>query len=90
MYEVSAGVRSTKNDDGGIVLDIDHGQMFKLNPVGSLILESLRKGCAEIEIAKEISRRHSISEEIAMADVIEFIKSLEEHKLVRTYSKRVS
>jgi hypothetical protein len=84
LYAVSAGVRSTRNEDGGIVLDIDHGQMFRLNPVGALILESLGKGCAETEIAKEISRQYSISEETAAADVREFLQALEEHKLVRT------
>lgn len=84
LYAVSAGVRSTRNEDGGIVLDIDQGQMFRVNPVGALILESLGKGCAETEIAKEISRQYSISEETAGADVREFLKSLEEHKLVRT------
>jgi hypothetical protein len=84
VYEVSTGVRSTRNEDGGIVLDIDHGQVFRLNPVGALILESLAKGSAETEIAKKISRLYSISEEIATADVHEFLESLEEHKLVRT------
>ena len=82
MYAVSAGVRSTRNEDGGIVLDIDHGQMFRLNPVGALILESLAKGRAETEIAKEIAQQYSISEEAAMADVRDFLKSLEEYRLV--------
>ena len=83
MYEVSAGVRSTRNEDGGIVLDIDRGQMFRLNPLGALILESLAKGSGETEITKEISRQYSISEEVAAADVREFLESLAEHKLVR-------
>ena len=83
MYEIAAGVRSTRNEDGGIVLDIDHGQMFRLNPVGALILESLGQGRTETEITKEISREYSISEETAVADVREFLKSLEEHKLLR-------
>ena len=87
MYAVSAGVRSIRNEDGGIVLDIDHGQMFRLNPVGALILESLGKGCAETEIAKEISHQYSISEETAIADVREFLKSLEEHRLVHTQER---
>jgi Coenzyme PQQ synthesis protein D (PqqD) len=85
LYAVSAGVRSTRNEDGGIVLDIDHGQMFRLNPVGALILESLGKGCAETEIAKEISHQYSISEETAIADVRQFLKSLEEHRLIHMY-----
>ena len=83
MYDISAGVRSTRNEDGGIVLDIDHGQMFRLNPVGALILASLGEGCAEAEIAQKIARQYNISEETAVADMREFFSSLEEHKLVR-------
>jgi hypothetical protein len=83
LYDISAGVRSTRNEDGGILLDIDQGQMFRLNPVGALILESLGKGCAEPEIAWEIARQYNISEETASADIREFLQSLEEHKLIR-------
>ena len=83
MYTVSDGLRTTRNEDGGIVLDIDHGQMFRLNPVGALILEFLGKGHADTEIAQEISRQYHIREEDAAADVREFLQSLEEHKLVR-------
>ena len=90
MYGISAGVRSTRNEDGGIVLDIDRGQMFRLNPVGALILESLAKGRADTEIAKEISRQYSIGEESAVADVREFLKSLEQHKLIRVYQDESS
>jgi hypothetical protein len=84
LYEVSAGVRSTRNEDGGIVLDIDHGQMFRLNPVGALILQLLGNGCAEAEIAQEIARQYNTNEETVLADVREFLQSLEEHKLVRS------
>ena len=84
MYDVSTGVRSTRIEDGGIVLDIDQGQMFRLNPVGALILELLGKGRPEIEIAREIARQYDVSEETAVADVIEFLISLQKHKLVLT------
>jgi Coenzyme PQQ synthesis protein D (PqqD) len=83
LYDISAGVRSTRSEDGGIVLDIDHGQMFRLNPVGALILESLGKGCPEPEIAQKIARQYNISEEAASGDIREFLQSLAAHKLVR-------
>jgi len=85
LYQVSAGVRSTRNEDGGIVLDIDHGQMFRLNPVGALILESVAKGRVEMEIAREIASQYKINEETAAADVRDFLGSLEEHKLIRMH-----
>jgi hypothetical protein len=83
LYDISAGVRSTRSEDGAIVLDIDHGQMFRLNPAGALILESLGKGCGETEIAQEIVRQYNISEERASADIREFLQSLAAYKLVR-------
>jgi hypothetical protein len=84
LYAISAGVRSTRSEDGGIVLDVQHGQIFRLNPVGAVILELLGEGCAQTEIATQIARQYRISEESAAVDVREFLESLEEHKLVRT------
>jgi len=83
MNTVSAGIRSTRNADGGIVLDIDRGLMFRLNPLGALVLEAIAKGCTQIEIAKEIARQCDIGEETAASDVGEFVKSLEQHGIVR-------
>jgi hypothetical protein len=82
MYSVSSGVRCTSNEDGGIVLDIDHGQMFRLNPVAAFILESLSKGYSELAIAEQILRRYDVAHEIVAADVRDFVKSLTEQKLV--------
>jgi len=44
MYRISKGVRSTHGQDGAIVLDVQQGQMFNLNLVGSKILELLESG----------------------------------------------
>ena len=84
MNTVSAGIRSAMNADGGTVLDIDRGLMFRLNPLGALVLESIAKGCTQIEITKEIARQCGIGEETAASDVGEFVKSLEQHGIVPT------
>jgi hypothetical protein len=84
VYELSGGIRSTSDEDGGIVLDIERGQMFRLNPVGSFILELLRKAASETIIAREIARQYDISEASALGDVREFLTSLEKHQLVHT------
>jgi hypothetical protein len=90
LYEVSSGVRSTRNEDGGIVLDVDHGQMFRLNPVGALILELLATGSTEAEIVEQISRKYCIGMETAVTDVSEFLESLEINKLVYKPGARTS
>ena len=82
MYRVSIGVRSTSSPDGGVVLDIDHGQVFRLNRVGALIFELLMKGSTEAEMVFEIAQQYAIDEPVATADVREFLASLEQSKLV--------
>jgi hypothetical protein len=82
MYRVSGGVRSTHGQDGAIVLDVQQGQMFNLNLVGSKILELLEGGATESDIVNVISRDFNASREIVENDVCEFIESLKRHKLV--------
>jgi hypothetical protein len=82
MYRVSEGVRSTHGQDGAIVLDLQQGQMFNLNRVGSRILELLESGSAESDIVNVISHEFNNSREVVEKDVHEFIESLRKHKLV--------
>jgi hypothetical protein len=82
MYRVSEGVRSTHGQDGAIVLDVQQGQMFNLNRVGSRILELLESGSAESGIVNVISHEFNNSREVVEKDVHEFIESLRKHKLV--------
>ena len=82
MYRVSKGVRSTHGQDGAIVLDVQQGQMFNLNLVGSKILELLEGGATESDIVNVISRDFNAGREVVEDDVREFIESLKQHKLV--------
>lgn len=79
---VAENVRSTHSQDGGIVLDILHGQMFRLNFVGSKILELLKQGCVETEIAEQLAREFGIDRATAEADVREFVETLVKHHLL--------
>jgi hypothetical protein len=82
MHRVSERVRSTHGQDGAIVLDVQQGQMFNLNRVGSRILELLESGTAESDIVNVISQEFNTSREVVEKDVHEFIESLTKHKLV--------
>ncbi|HWR15469.1 MAG TPA: PqqD family protein [Terriglobales bacterium] len=88
MYEVSKGVRSTHGQDGAVVLDIDQGQMFSVNLVGSKILELLELGKTEPEIVNAICQEFKADRDIVQNDVGEFIHSLKLHKLLSEPSKR--
>jgi hypothetical protein len=82
MYRISNSIRSTHGQDGAIVLDVEQGQMFNMNLVGSKILELLESGSAEADIVNAISRDFNADQEMVAKDVREFIESLKEHKLI--------
>jgi hypothetical protein len=82
MYRISDTVRCTHSQDGAIVLDLQQGQMFSVNPVGSRILELLSAGCTEPAIADEIGRVFPVSRETAEQDVQEFVQTLKERRIV--------
>jgi hypothetical protein len=69
--------------DGGILLDIHHGQMFCLNIVGAKILELMQRGHDETRIAEEISRDYGASREVVRANVREFIENLHKHHILQ-------
>jgi hypothetical protein len=80
--KLSEHVRSTHSQDGAIALDILHGQMFRLNVVGSRMLELLKQGMTEAQIADAISRDSGAPREIVATDLREFLSHLERNHLL--------
>jgi hypothetical protein len=87
LLKIAERIRSTHGADGSVILDINHGQMFALNIVGSRILEMLERGLAEPQIADEISRVFQIRRDIVERDVREFLECLEKNRLVEFRAK---
>jgi len=89
MYRVSDTVRSTQSQDGAIVLDVQQGQMFNLNFVGSRVLELLKTGSTESAIVDQISREFGVSRDLAENDVREFLHNLKKSHLVEEHEPGV-
>jgi PqqD family protein of HPr-rel-A system len=68
-------------DEEGVVLDLDGGRSFGLNPAAALVF-SLLESHGEDEIAAELARRFEVSPEKARADVADFLSVLRERGLV--------
>ncbi len=83
MFRISDTIRRSETVDGGILLDVHHGQMFCLNVVGAKILELMQRGYDEALIADEISRDYGASRDVVRADVIEFIETLQKHHILQ-------
>jgi len=79
--DLPSHVRSAHNLDGGSVLDLHSGQIFRLNSVGSKILEFMKRGLVEREIASELVKEFSIDPTVAQADLREFLQMLQRHQL---------
>ena len=83
MFQISDTIRRTETVDGGVLLDVHHGQMFCLNLIASKILELMQRGYDEVRITEEISSEYAVSREVVRADVNEFIEMLQKHHILQ-------
>lgn len=81
-FGVPEHVRAIHGPDGGTLLDIVNGKMFRLNPMGSRILEFLKQGSTELEITEKLAGDYGIGRARAEADLREFLQTLEELHLL--------
>lgn len=86
MDKVSESVRSTHGQDGAIVLDVQQGQMFNLNLVGSRILELLGQGSSEAAIVDVVSREFHAAPDLVKQDLRDFLETLRSHGLIKDRS----
>src|ERR1700677_2465719 len=82
MLTLSQSARLSKSQDGGILLDLDHGVFFSLNPVGARIVELLQGTSGLSSIVQTIAREFRAPEETVKKDVDDFLASLRKQQLV--------
>jgi hypothetical protein len=87
MHRPSDLVRSTHSQDGGTILDLRDGRLFRLNSTASLIWEQLRNGQPAAQIAKTVADCFGISEEVARNDVAHFLESARQYELLLRYDE---
>jgi Coenzyme PQQ synthesis protein D (PqqD) len=81
-FTIAPGVRETSSEDGAVLLDIEQGICFSLNPVGLKIWELLKKQCSLDQIADALGREFSVPRSQILSDASEFIEALEGKNLV--------
>jgi hypothetical protein len=79
MTPLAQNIRTVSSADGGIALDLGRGTMFRLNPLGSQILEMLGRGEPIPRIAEQISAECDVRLDVVQTDLREFLDSLELH-----------
>ena len=80
---IAPGVRETASEDGAVLLDIEQGICFSLNPVGLKIWELLKTHHSVDEIADDLAQDFPIPRSQLLSDVVEFLQTLEAKRLIR-------
>ena len=79
---IAPSVRETASEDGAVLLDIEQGICFSLNPVGLRIWELLKKRHSVDQIADALAQDFPVSRSQLLSDVVEFLQSLEAKRLI--------
>ena len=79
---IAPGVRETASEDGAVLLDIEQGVCFSLNPVGLRIWELLKRRCSLDEIANALAQDFPVPRAQLLSDAAEFIEALEAKHLI--------
>ena len=80
--KVAKGVRETVNQDGAVLLDIEQGLCFSLNPIGTRIWEMVKDGLSIAEITDALQQEYHLPRSQLVGDVSDFLKQLEEMRLM--------
>lgn len=80
---VASGVREVTSEDGAVLLDVEQGVCFSLNPVGLKIWNLLKEGRSADQIADALCQDFSVPRCQLLSDASEFIAALEDKRLVR-------
>jgi len=88
MTPLATNIRRVSSPDGAVVLDIRRGTMFRLNPLGSQILDLLERGDSIPHIAERISEQFGIALDVVQTDVKEFLDSLLLHSVLESSKSR--
>jgi len=76
MAQIPDTIRRLSSSDGGVLLDLRRGMMFRVNPLGARVLDLLEQGDSPEQIAEKFSAEFQVPLEEVQADVREFVDAL--------------
>jgi len=87
-FTIAPGVRETASEDGAVLLDVEQGVCFSLNPVGLRIWELLKKRCSLDQVADTLAQDFSVPRAQLLSDAAEFVEALETKRLIQRPDSR--
>jgi hypothetical protein len=76
------GVHCRAFDDEIVLLDLNGGEYYGLDPVGALVWERIREGATGQDAASAVVAAYDVEPERAMGDVLSLIDDLLAHGLI--------
>src|SRR5260370_38904801 len=84
----STSIKNINTQDGALLLDIDQGLCFSMNPLGAKIWEMLKTNHSVDSIADVLAGEFSVPRDQVFGDVQEFLAQLRnQHLLVSNREK---
>ena len=77
------GVREVTSEDGAVLLDIEQGICFSLNPVGLKIWDLLKRKTSLYQIVDALATEFQVPRDQLRSDASEFIAALRAKNLLR-------
>lgn len=82
MNPLAKDTRRVSSADGAIVLHLRRGMMFRVNPMGSKILDLLAQGTSLPRIAEQLSTEFGVALGLVQADIKDFMACLQHHGVI--------
>ena len=84
MAMKNSHLQTVVDQDGAAILDIDRGQVSKLNPTGAFVWERLQRGETIEEVIANLACETGEEIHVIERDVREFVEVLKEQRLLRS------
>lgn len=81
-YQRNQNTVASKLDDEIVMIDIDLGKYFSLNPVASSIWDILEEPKSKVEICSALLNEYDVDQQTCQTKVEAFLKELIDMKLV--------
>jgi hypothetical protein len=79
---IAPGVRETASEDGAVLLDIEQGICFSINPVGLKIWRMLKQRFSLDQMADMLEEEFHAPRPELIADICHFVSQLETKRLI--------
>lgn len=84
MAMKNSHLQTVVDQDGVAILDIDRGQVSKLNPTGAFVWQRLQRGETIEEVIANLACETGEEIHVIERDVREFVEVLKEQRLLRS------